>query len=122
MGPLRFRFERDQDTFWLRDNQTPDDRHLTLGYNIPYLQLKEDYALISRVIDATTGRMVVVVGGITGYGTLAAGEFLTNPAYMEIFSSQASTGWDRRNLQIVISTQVIRGVSGPPHVIATHFW
>lgn len=122
MGPLRFRFERDKDTFWLRDSQAPSDRHLTLGYNIPHLQLKEDYALITRVIDTTTDRMVVVVGGITGYGTVAAGEFLTHPAYLESLAARAPAGWDRKNLQVVIATQVIRGVSGPPRIVATHFW
>jgi len=32
--------------------------------------------------------MLVVAGGLTGYGTIAAGEFLTNPAYLEAIAKQ----------------------------------
>jgi len=122
MGSLRFRFERENDTFWLRDNQSPNDRHLTVSSAASYLNLREDYALITRVIDSTTDRMVVVVGGITGYGTAAAGEFLTNPAYLDAIQKLAPPTWDRKNMQVVISTAVIRGVSGPPRMLAAHFW
>ena len=61
-----------------------------------------------------TERIVIVVGGLTGFGTLAAGEFLTNPEYIQDFAKHAPQGWDRKNMQLVISTRVIDGTSGPP--------
>ena len=76
MGPLRFNYERDGDTFWIQDRQNPARRNRAVDYSGPYLKITEDYALISRTLEATTGRMVVVIGGLTGYGTLAASEFL----------------------------------------------
>ena len=122
MGPRRFSFERDGDTFWIKDTQNPTDKSLAVNYGMPYLQLTEDYALISRSLDPVTERMVVLAGGLTGYGTIAAGEFLSNPRYMEQIASRAPANWAHKNVQIVISTKVINGQSGPPKVLTTHFW
>ena len=122
MGPRRFSFERDGDTFWIKDQQNPTDKSHAVNYGMPYLQLTEDYALISRGVDPVTERMVVLAGGLTGYGTIAAGEFLTNPKYVEQIVAKAPPNWEHRNLQIVISTKVIHGKSGPPKVLTQHFW
>jgi hypothetical protein len=122
MGPRRFSFERDGDTFWIKDAQRPLDKSHAVNYAMPYLKLTEDYALISRVLDPVTERMVVLAGGLTGYATIAAGEFLTHPAYVEAITAQAPSNWERKNVQIVISTKVINGKSGPPKLLMTHFW
>ncbi len=122
MGPLRFNYERDRDTFRIEDRQNPSRRDHTVNYATPYLQLTEDYALISRVLEPTTERMVVVAGGLTGYGTIAAGEFLTNPVYMEGFAKQAPRNWEHRNMQLLIATKVINGNSGPPRLVDDYSW
>jgi hypothetical protein len=122
MGNMRFSFERDGDEFWIRDRRTATHRNRVVNYRTPYLNLTEDYALISRTLDPTTERMEVLAGGLTGYGTTAAGEFLTNPAYLEAFAKDAPAGWDRKNMQIVLATKVIEGNSGPPRVIERYFW
>ena len=87
MGPRRFSFERSGNTFWIKDHQNPSDQSHAVNYATPYLTLTEDFALISRVLDPVTERMVVLAGGLTGYGTMAAGEFLSNPAYMETIAA-----------------------------------
>ena len=46
-------------------------------------------------MDPVTKRMVVLAGGLTGYGTVAAGEFLSNPAYMESITAAAPRKWSR---------------------------
>jgi hypothetical protein len=122
MGPRRFSFERDGDTFWIKDAQNPSDRSHAANYTTPYLQVTEDYALISRVRDSVTERMMVLAGGLTGYGTLAASEFLTNPEYMEAIAAHAPANWAHKNLQILIATKVIAGKSGPPKTLMAHFW
>jgi hypothetical protein len=122
MGPLRFNYERDDATFWIQDRQNPTRRNRAVDYGMPYLKLTEDYALISRTLEPTTQRMVIVVGGLTGYGTLAAGEFLSDPAYMEEAVKQAPRDWQHRNIQFVIATKVINGNSGPPRVVDRYFW
>ena len=121
-GPRRFTFERNGDTFWIKDQQNPSDRSHAVNYASPYLQLTEDYALISRVLEPVTERMVVLAGGLTGYGTIAAGEFLTHPGYVEAILAHAPRNWERKNVQILISTKVINGKSGPPKLLMTQFW
>jgi len=121
-GPMRFSFERDHDTFWIKDRQNPSRRDRAVDYRTPYLSLTEDYALISRTLDPTTARMVVVVGGLTGSGTIAAGEFLTDPIYLEALAKGAPRGWERKNMQLILATRVIHGTSGPPRILDQHFW
>jgi len=122
MGPMRFSFERDGDVYWIRDRRNPAKRNYAVNYSTPYLDLSEDYALISRVLDPTTDRMVVIAGGLTGYGTMAAGEFLTDANYLESLSKSAPGNWWRRNIQVVLATKVIHGNSGPPRVIDQYVW
>ncbi|MGA2039538.1 MAG: hypothetical protein ABSH42_09710 [Bryobacteraceae bacterium] len=122
MGPMRFSFERDHDTFWIKDRQNPSRQDRAVNYRTPYLSLTEDYALISRTLDPTTARMVVVVGGLTGFGTIAAGEFLTDPSYLEAMAKGAPKGWEHKNIQLVLATRVIHGASGPPRILERHFW
>jgi len=122
MGPRRFSFERDGDTFWIKDAQNPSDKSHAANYAMPYLKLTEDFALVSRALDPVTERMVVLAGGLTGYGTVAAGEFLSNPAYMETINARAQGKWARKNVEVLISTKVINGKSGPPKAVIAHFW
>jgi hypothetical protein len=121
-GPRRFSFERDGDTFWIKDQQNPSDKSHAVNYAMPYLQLTQDFALISRVLDPVTERMVVLAGGLTGYGTMAAGEFLSNPVYMDAIAQHAPANWAHKNVQILVSTKVINGKSGPPQALMAHFW
>lgn len=122
MGPMRFSFERDNDIFWIKDGLNPARRDRVVNYSIPYLNLSEDYALISRVLEPTTERMVVVAGGLTGYGTIAAGEFLTNPVYMQAVAKQLPGNWEHRNVQLLLATKVIGGHSGPPRFVDRYVW
>lgn len=121
-GAMRFNFEREGEIFRIRDRQNPSERKWAVDYTLPYMNLTSDYALISRVLEPTTDRMVVVVAGLTGFGTTAAGEFLTDPKYLNALAQTAPPGWDRRNIQVLIETNVIRGVSGPPRVVERHLW
>jgi hypothetical protein len=82
----------------------------------------EDFALVARARDTSSGQLVLAVGGIGSHGTAAAGEFLTTPEHIEHFATIAPKGWERKNLQLVIATSVQDDVAGPPRIIATHFW
>jgi hypothetical protein len=122
MGPMRFSYEREKDTFWIKDRQNPSRRDHAVNYQTPYLDLTEDYALISRVLEPTTDRMVVVAGGLTGFGTIAAGEFLSNPSYINAIAKQLPGNWEHKNIQLVLATKVIGGNSGPPRVVDKYVW
>ncbi len=121
-GSMRYTFERNGADFSIRDRHDPGHTKWKVNYATPYLALTEDFALISRVLDPTTGRMVVVAGGLAGFGTVAAGELLTNPEFFRAVQDQAPGEWLNKNIQIVLSTKVFSGNSGPPRVLAVHSW
>jgi hypothetical protein len=124
MGQLRFTFQAGPNlaSHYVFDAQNPQSRQWQLGDVWPEWKMPIDYAVISRVRDRTTGRAVITAAGITQFGTAAAGEFLTNPDYLAQFLRFAPPDWQKKNLQVVISTNVIQGTAGPPQVLATQFW
>lgn len=124
LSQLRYSLVRDPVTRveWIADRQNPSHREWQVDTTLPNLKLTDDYAIISRVLDPATERMVVVAAGIVQYGTMAAGEFLTNPAYLEELTRQAPANWRHMNMEAVIATKVVNGNSGPPRLLATHFW
>jgi hypothetical protein len=122
-GPLRFSFSNPRPNLYaIQDRQNPTSDAWKVDTSVAYLKLSDDYAVISRVRDANTDRVTVVAAGIAYWGTAAAGEFLSDPKYLEEVVKSAPPGWEGKNLQIVIGTKVIAGNSGPPHVLATHYW
>lgn len=123
-GELRFSFARNPDTHvsWIRDRDNPTIIKWSHQMTAPYEVVQEDYAIISRVLDPTTGRIVVTASGLAKFGTEAAGEFLTNPGYIEQIFRLAPKGWERRNMQIIIRAHVVGRSSGPPEIVVTHFW
>ena len=123
-GQLRFSFARNPETHisWIQDRQSPTVIKWFHQMNAPFTVVQEDYAIISRVVDPATGRVVVTASGLAKFGTEAAGEFLTNPAYMEQISRTAPKGWERRNMQIIIRANVVGRSSGPPQILVAHFW
>jgi hypothetical protein len=121
---LRFRYEWNDQTHTglIRDRQNPSSPGWTHDPGVPYSTLTQDYAVVSRFLDPLTEKIVVVVGGMGRDGTIAAGEFVTEPRYLEMLASRAPRNWERKNLQVVLATDVINGNTGPPRILATYFW
>ena len=82
----------------------------------------EEYAIVSRIFDAPTEKTVVAIAGMTFNGTTAAGEFLTNERYMQEAFGRAPSGWNQKNIQVILKTTMMGGATGPPKVVATYFW
>jgi hypothetical protein len=126
MQKMRYTFQRTGHVHWVADRDRPAFRDWKVDLDQTdaegNLDIKEDYAIISRVANPRTGSITVTVAGLWGYGTLAAGRFLTDPKYLQEASKQAPAGWSKRDMEIVIGTEVIQGNPGPPKVLATAFW
>lgn len=124
-GELRFYFDSDPAARaqMIRDRQKPaaKDWKLVDAWP-PGKDIAEDYALVTRVVNRTTEQTAIILGGITQYGTEAAAEFVTEPAYFDRALANAPSDWYRKNVQVVLSTKVLSGVSGPPTVLATYYW
>lgn len=106
----------------IRDRDHPGQARWRVDPRTPYSQIARDYAIVSRVTDPLTEKIVVTVAGMTKDGTLAAGEFVTEEHYLAQWAAQAPEGWERRNVQVVLGTEIVNGVPGPPHVLAQAAW
>jgi hypothetical protein len=123
MPKLRFTVERPTaDKVVIRDRENPSNDAWSIDYSAPYLSITKDYALVLRMVDPQTEQTVVVVAGITVFGTSAAGNFLTNENEIGKLAAIAPSGWEKKNLEIVLSTDVIGGRSGPASIVATQGW
>lgn len=120
-GTLRFRFDVSSRPASIRDNMNPSRTWSSpLGFRIG--DSGRDYAIVSRVVDPGVEQVIVTVAGLGPSGTLAAGEFVTNETYMKKLEALAPYGWEHKNLQVVISTEVVKGSSGPPRIDTAYFW
>jgi hypothetical protein len=124
LSRLRFAFVKDsgRETDMIRDRQHPERTDWTLKGAWPYWDVSGDYAIVSRIVDATTNRPVIIAAGITRHGTTAAGEFVTNPEYFADAVARFPAGWQKKNLQVVLSVPVVKRVPGRPRVLATYVW
>jgi hypothetical protein len=123
-GELRFNFAHEQKTgiSMVQDRWDPRNTAWTVAKAWPYPRIPTDYAIVTRARNATTEQTIVIGAGITQFGTVAAGEFLSNPAYFEAALKTAPRDWYRKNMQVVLSVKVMSGTAGPPNVVAVHFW
>ena len=121
---FRFTLEHESGTrdLYIRDAQNPAARDWTGSPDQPYSQLKEDYAIVSRFLDERTEKMVVVLAGMGTNGTVAAGEFVTSEHALDALAAKAPGSWKKKNLQVVLGTEILNGSAGPPRVLATYFW
>jgi hypothetical protein len=78
-----------------------------------------DYAIVARFIDGTTGKLAVVVAGVARGGTRVAAEYLTDPSDLAELEHAAG---NKKNMEVVLSTQIIDGEPGSPKVEASYFW
>ena len=123
-GQLRFTFGKDgaHQTDFVRDRQRPESREWKLTGAWPYWDVSTDYAIVSRIVDTTTDRPVIVAAGITHYGTMVAGEFLTKPQYFAEAAAKLHSGWQRKNLQFVLRIPVVNHMGGHPEVLVVQVW
>jgi hypothetical protein len=118
MGNLRFFFGIDNAIYdqsnpsvkWSLDNLAPD------------WKTDEDYALVSRFINPGSGQPVIVIAGLTNFGTQAAGEFLTDQSLLSVAMQKAPKDWKHKNFQFVLHTRIIGNSPERPTVIASNYW
>jgi len=123
-SPLRYHFVRRPASyvFGIEDRQHPELGGWSLDLAQPTDRSGEDYAIVARIFDQTTGRPVLVAAGLGANGTAAAAQFLLDPARAAEFTAHAPRDWQRLNMEAVIRTQILDNHAGPPHLVACTFW
>ena len=123
-SPLRFHFVNNPEMtrFWIEDRNNPTKQDWVIERSHQDTGTYKDYAIVARLLDPNTDRFVVVAAGIARGGTVAAGEFLVDAHHLDELALKASKDWSRKNVEVVLETQVIDGRSGPPRIDEVHTW
>jgi hypothetical protein len=122
VSKLRFHPRMDYATqkMWIEGSQHPERKDWSAPWGIAYSESHDDYALVTRCVSPLSGQVSIVVGGLGLHASQAAGEFVTNPAYMNTLTGDLSD--QNRNMQVVLKINVIKGEAGPPQVVASYYW
>jgi hypothetical protein len=121
VNSLRFRFLPGPET-QVQDTRNLQNTDWSVDFLKPYASISTDYAIVARYRDPTTEGPVVVVAGLGPFGTEAAGAFAATPQYLEQVAKQLPPGWESKNIELVLKTEVIDGKAGPPVLIAATEW
>ena len=81
-----------------------------------------EYAIVARFVDPDSGQLAVIAAGIGQGSTLMAGNFLTDPENLAELERDARAAGNKKNIEVVLSTQIIDGQPGTPKIEATYFW
>jgi hypothetical protein len=121
-APLRYHFavNREMTDFRIVDSNNPGQPGWVV--NRPQQMTTNnyrDFAIVARFTDSTTGKLAVIIAGVARGGTRVATEYLTDPA--DLAQLERAAG-GKKNMEIVLSTQIIDGEPGTPKVEASYFW
>jgi hypothetical protein len=115
----RFHFEGEGTLRFIADRQQPANRQWSFDTRVAR---DKDLIIVSRVSDRETGRITLLVGGFSFWGTEAAVEFVANRGHLEAALAQLPQGWEGKNVQLVLWCTVIQGTSDMPKFLAAHTW
>lgn len=124
LKPLRFHFANNQDMtmFSIVDATQPGQARWVLDRRQQVATNNyRDYAIVARFTDDITGKPTLIAAGIARGGTVAAGEFLTSPALLELVRERRPSA-KAKNLEVVLSTQIVNGEPGTPSIEAVYYW
>jgi len=124
-NPLRYHFANNPEMsqFRIVDREAPSQTNWVI-HRVEQMTTNNyrDYAIVARFTDGNTGKLAVVIAGIGRGGTIAAGELVSNPTYLTQLSNAARASGNKKNMEIVLSTQIIDGQPGSPKIEAAYFW
>jgi hypothetical protein len=118
----RFTFAGEGTVRFVRDQQKPESRQWSFDAKVPSNIREKDLIIISRVSDSVSGRVTVLAGGFSVWGTEAAVDFLSDPNQMKTILAHVPLKWDARNVQIILECSVVNRESGIPRFLAAHSW
>jgi hypothetical protein len=122
LEPLRFTFRMEKSGGFILDRKNPNQPPVSLPLNLPFSKMTHDYGIVARLIDPTYGQPVIVLAGLGEPGTSACVEMASDPSLLADLFRNAPRHWQRRNMEALISTEVVNGNSGRPHVEAAYWW
>jgi hypothetical protein len=117
---LRYHFGYNQ--VWvpaILDAKNPEKYWTTVNQNGTS---SEDYFLICRLVNSSSGNLVVVGAGVGQIGTEAAGRFLTIPERLSGVLQTLASDWSHHNLELVLHARVIGNSPADSELVASYIW
>jgi hypothetical protein len=123
-APLRYQFVRNAagQTYDIVDTKHPDSRLYQIDTTKPYSQSTQDYGIVARFLSPTTERETVIIAGIGANGTLAATSMATDERFFGELVRSAGKNAAKKNIEILVTTQIIDKHTGPPKVLDVQYW
>jgi hypothetical protein len=121
-APMRFHFVLEPNVVRIVDKEHAEMRDWVIDYTHPYAYAEHDYAIVARYSDPTTSGNILIIAGIGAHATQAASEFVTSPSEMGQIARMAPSGWEKKNLEMIVRTDVINGDASPAHLVAVTAW
>jgi hypothetical protein len=97
-------------------DQMQPQAHWSRDKSLPYSSA-DDFALVARFRDATTGSWVVVLAGLGRNGTEAAAQFATSPHYMQSLRDDVGKDFSNLNIEALLKVNVVDGKTGAPTIL-----
>ena len=92
-----------------------------IDFSIPLSQWKNDYAIVAKMDDPTTGVPILIEAGLGNDGSLTASELLSSDSLIaEIRRTEGCH--QKSNFEAVIQTEIISREPGPPHILRLKCW
>lgn len=103
-----------------------DAAHPSKAWSIPEKKADgsspEDYILVCRLANSPSGKVMIIAGGLTMFGTEAAGHFLAAPDRLNDALRRIGHNWQHRNVEIVFHAKVIDNSPSASEVLASYVW
>jgi hypothetical protein len=115
--PIVFREEGNEQ--WIEERAKPNQ---TWRPGVDGRRGSKDFAIVARLQKSKTGQFMVVLGGVGMVGTEAAGRFVSRQGDLDAALRTAPAGWQAKNLEMVLESDVIDGSASTPRVVAVRTW
>jgi hypothetical protein len=92
-----------------------------IDFSIPLSAWKNDYAIVAKVDDATTGVPVMIEAGLGNDGSLTASELIASDDLAADLKGAPQCN-RKSNFEAVIETDIIGREPGPPHILRLKCW
>jgi hypothetical protein len=123
LASLPYRFAgTPEESYWIFDQKNPNPKEWAVNIKMRLADIKRDFAIIARFHNASTGKVEVVVAGIGMSATAAAGQFVADEQQLEGLRHRIGPGFRDHDFEAVLSTDVVNGIAGSPHIDAVRVW
>jgi len=119
MSDLPIGFRESGELLWIEDRTKPGQ---VWKASLEGRLGTKDFAVLARVLNSKTGQFLIIISGIGMVGTKATGRTISHEEELKTALRSAPAGWERKNLEVVLETDVVDGSPSPPHAVAVKVW